>query len=108
MMVFLGMIEERINQILQAYGIVTSKDNLQSVMNAPLNINTSLLSQDKANKMNAPIFNEEYEDEEEIDGTKPLNLEEFRLKALEKLDSKKFQGNKNKAKPSLLSKKKNK
>lgn len=89
MMVFLGIIEERISFILQAYSQITLEKNKDTYNQLLSNISqlTATALKDKPNKEIGNLDQEE-QDEEEGDSEKILTLEDFRKKAIEKLEAK--------------------
>eukprot|EP01015_Nassula_variabilis_P035106 TRINITY_DN8766_c0_g1_i5.p3 TRINITY_DN8766_c0_g1~~TRINITY_DN8766_c0_g1_i5.p3 ORF type:complete len:167 (+),score=38.97 TRINITY_DN8766_c0_g1_i5:65-565(+) len=92
LMSFLGVIEERVNYILSYYSQITTGGKNFDFMQ-----NTNMMSTTQTKmKQDIPSFlNDDLEDDD-IESDKPLTLEEFRQKALEKLYSKEKQNSKGK------------
>ncbi|KAL4455785.1 hypothetical protein ABPG74_003195 [Tetrahymena malaccensis] len=88
MMVFLGIIETKVNQIVQAFSAIDAQgtnENYHTLLQNVSNLSTALMANKQ--RQDAPD-NDEFE-EEEGEGDRILNIEDFRKKALEKLDDRK-------------------
>ncbi|EGR27781.1 hypothetical protein IMG5_189050, partial [Ichthyophthirius multifiliis] len=82
MMIFLGIIEDKVNQILQAYSAIHAEGNNESYQNMLQNASNALLS----NKQKQEALDNDEFDEEEAEGDRILTVDDFRKKALEKLE----------------------
>ncbi|EAR91604.3 outer dynein arm docking complex protein oda protein (macronuclear) [Tetrahymena thermophila SB210] len=88
MMIFLAIIENKVNQIVQAFSAIDAQganENYHTLLQNVSNLSTALMANKQ--RQDAPD-NDEFE-EEEGEGDRILNIEDFRKKALEKLDDRK-------------------
>lgn len=83
---YMGIIEDRVTEILHAYGIIMSNKDYKNVQ---INFDSQKeADQKKADQKNAykdmPDFDDQNEEEEEGEYVKPLTYDQLRIKALEK------------------------
>merc|ERR1712032_775804 len=84
LMTYMGIIEDRVTEILHAYGIIMSNKDIKNVQ---INMDDKRGDNDQRNALKEmPSFDEQELEEDEGEYTKPMTYEQLRGKALEKLE----------------------
>jgi len=87
MMTYLGVIEDRCNDIVASYASISYQQKNYDMSDNKGMFNASSMAKIKND---APSFVAEDLSESEGEGEKPLTLEEFKLKAKDKIETKKI------------------